>query len=151
MEINPSPPIQNHVPSDLSETEGLTREDRLKLVFLGFIAILVLAAIVVGAILLFKQEPYQTSHIRDIFIIFIALEALVIGLALVILMVQIATLINLLQNEIKPVLKATNETANTLRGTAAFLSNNIVEPVMKLNEYLAAIKRLADLVRPKRN
>ena len=48
-----------------------------------------------------------------------------------------ARLINLLQNEIKPILYSTNETVSTLRGTAAFLSDNLAEPVIKLNEYLA--------------
>jgi len=61
-------------------------------------------------------------------------------------MVQLATLINLLQNEIKPILEATNETANTVRGTAKFLSDSAVEPVIKLNEYLAGLKKLYDLV-----
>jgi hypothetical protein len=52
----------------------------------------------------------------------------------------------LLQNEIKPILQTTNETVNTLRGTTIFLSNNLVEPVIKLNEYLAGLKRLFDLI-----
>jgi amino acid permease len=79
-----------------------------------------------------------------------ALESLLLGVALVILIIQLAILINLLQNEIKPILNSTNETVNTLRGTATFLSDNLVEPVIKLNEYLAAFKRLFDFLRPGR-
>jgi hypothetical protein len=75
-----------------------------------------------------------------------ALEFLVVGVALIILMVQLATLINLLNNEIRPILTATNETANTLRGTAVFLSDNLVQPVLKFNEYLAALRKLLDLL-----
>ena len=82
---------------------------------------------------------------RDIFIIFLALESLVIGAALVVLIIQLASLINLLQNEVKPILKSTNETVNTLRGTSAFLSENLVEPVIKLNSYLAGLKKLFDM------
>ena len=37
-------------------------------------------------------------------------------------------------------------TANTLRGTAVFLSENLTEPVIKLNEYAVAIRRLVELV-----
>jgi hypothetical protein len=44
-------------------------------------------------------------------------------------------------------LQSTNETVSTLRGTAAFLSNNLVEPVITLNEYLAAIRKFFDLIR----
>jgi hypothetical protein len=75
---------------------------------------------------------------------------LIIGIALVILITQLALLTNLLQNEIKPILKTTNETVNTLHGTVIFLSDNISEPVIKLNEYLAAIKKFFELVRPSR-
>jgi amino acid permease len=74
-----------------------------------------------------------------------ALESLLIGAALVVLIIQLASLINLLQNEVKPILKSTNETVNTLRGTTEFLSENLVEPVIKLNSYLAGLKKLFDL------
>ena len=77
--------------------------------------------------------------IRDIFIIFMALESIFLGLILVVLIIQLARLINLLQNEIKPILNSTNETVSTLRGTTAFLSDNLVEPVIKMNEYFAGI------------
>jgi len=59
-------------------------------------------------------------------------------------------LINLLQNEVKPILDATNETVNTLRGTTTFLSENLVEPVIKLNSYLAGIQRVLKLLGLKR-
>jgi hypothetical protein len=113
-----------------------------------FVAIgVVIVAVIIGlAVLLLNQSSEVTGRIRDVFIILMALESIVIGVALVILITQIAILINLLQNEIKPILQTTNETVNTLRGTTVFLSNNLVEPVIKLNEYLAALKRLLDLI-----
>ena len=110
------------------------------------IGVVVLAVIIGLAVLLLNQSSEVTGRVRDVFIIFMALESIVIGVALVILITQIAILINLLQNEIKPILQTTNETVNTLRGTTVFLSNNLVEPVIKLNEYLAALKRLFDLI-----
>jgi amino acid permease len=71
-----------------------------------------------------------------------ALASLVLGIALVVLIIQLAVLINLLQNEIRPILDSTNETVNTLKGTTQFISDNITEPVIKLNQYLAMIKKL---------
>jgi predicted PurR-regulated permease PerM len=71
-----------------------------------------------------------------------ALTSLVLGIALVVLIAQLAILINLLQNEIRPILDSTTETVNTLKGTTQFLSNNLTEPVIKLNEYLAMFKRI---------
>jgi hypothetical protein len=60
--------------------------------------------------------------------------------------VQLARLINLLQNEIKPILDSTNETVSTLRGTTEFLGNNLVEPVIKMNEYSAGIQQALKMI-----
>lgn len=111
------------------------------------IGVLLFAGLIVGAIFLFKAEAATTSHIRDIFIIFMALESLVLGVALVILIIQMATLINLIHNEIEPIMRSTAETVNTLRGTTTFLSENMVKPIIKANEYSAGIKRLFDVIR----
>jgi hypothetical protein len=96
------------------------------------------------------QPATPTDRIRDIFVIIVSLETLVIGVALVVLLVQLASLINLLQNEVRPILKATSETVNTLRGTADFLGESVVEPVIKLNGYLASIRRVLQLMGIKR-
>jgi hypothetical protein len=106
--------------------------------------ILVLAGIVVAVIALTKY-PTVATNVRDIFIIFMAFESLVIGAALVVLVIQIASLINLLQNEVKPILQSTSETVNTLRGTTEFLSENLVEPVIKLNSYMAGLRKFFDI------
>ena len=92
------------------------------------------------------QDSATTAKIRDIFLIFMAFESLIIGAAMVILVIQVASLVNLLQNEVRPILKSTSETVDTLRGTTAFLSENMVEPVIKLNSYLAGLKKLTDLM-----
>jgi hypothetical protein len=107
-------------------------------------ALFILAGIVVAVIALTKH-PAVATNVRDIFIIFMAFESLIIGAALVVLVIQIASLINLLQNEVKPILQSTSETVNTLRGTTEFLSENLVEPVIKLNSYLAGLRKFFDL------
>ena len=113
------------------------------------IAIVVLLALIIFSLVsLFRADPDTTSKVRDIFIIIMALESLLLGVALIILIVQIAVMINVLKNEIKPILDTTNETINHLRGTTAFLSNNLVEPVIKMNEYSAGLKRFVDLLKP---
>ncbi len=110
---------------------------------LGWIigAVVVLGLIITGLVFLL-QPGADTARVRDIFIIFMALEFLLVGIVLIILIVQIARLTLLLQNEIKPILDSTNETANTLRGTAVFLSEHMIEPVLKMNQYLAGLNRI---------
>ncbi len=108
--------------------------------------VVVLGLLITGIVLLATAEQSTTTRVRDIFIIFMALESLVIGVALIILIIQLATLTNLIQNEIRPILKNTTETINNLKGTTTFITEQMVEPVIKLNEYLAGLKKLFDLL-----
>jgi ABC-type methionine transport system permease subunit len=148
MENNPTP-IQEGIPAPAAEDKSASDKKAQKTTLTIIIAavVVVLALLVVGAVFLFQTDANNTSRIRDIFIIFMALESFVIGLALIILIVQLASLINLIQNEIRPILNSTNETVNTLRGTAAFLSDNLAEPVIKVNAYIAGLKRIGDIFR----
>lgn len=107
------------------------------------IGVIIIALVVLATIFLIKPEnSAMTEQLRDVFIIFMALTSLVLGIALVVLIIQLSVLINLLQNEIRPILDSTTETVNTLKGTTRFISNNITEPVIKLNQYLAMLKKL---------
>lgn len=125
-------------PSQVSETTQKQYMIIGILVIIVIITLLVLATIY----LVNPDNSARTEQIRDVFIIFLALESLVIGIALVVLIVQLSNLINLLQNEIRPIINSTNETVNTLKGTAKFVSDNLAEPVIKINQYAAMIKRI---------
>jgi hypothetical protein len=138
------PPVGQGSAEDPS---SMSPEQKRAMIYIGIVVIvfLVLAGLSIY-FLGFVAQPGQVTRIRDIFIIFMALQTLLTGLALVVLLVQVTRLINLLQNEIKPILDSTNETVSTLRGTTAFLSSNLVEPVIKLNEYLAGFAQLLQVI-----
>ena len=134
-----------------TSTETVTppddQEKRMRRILIGVIVGAVVILILLGLAIFFLLQPTTpTDRIRDVFIIVVALESLVIGVAMIVLITQLASLINLLQNEIRPILNATNETVNTLRGTAEFLGDNVVEPVIKLNGYLAGLSRMLELM-----
>lgn len=137
----PPPPT----PEELAAIREAERKQKT-LVTTVIAGIVVFLVLLIAAIYALMQPGTPTDKIRDIFIIIVALESLVIGVALVVLVVQLASLINLLQNEVRPILHATNETVNTLRGTAEFLGENVVEPVIKLNGYLAGLTRMLELM-----
>jgi membrane protein implicated in regulation of membrane protease activity len=133
---------------------NLTAEQRRITIIIIAIAIVVFIVIIGSFLLLMNAKPAAVAQLRDVFIIFLALQSLLIGLVLVILMVQLARLINLLQNEIKPILESTNETVSNLRGTTTFLSDNVVEPIIKMNEYMAGLMKFVavlGLTRSKKN
>ena len=120
------------------------------IVITAVIFLILLIAGIIAAVIGLLQPNTPTDKIRDIFIIFMALEFLLIGIVMIILIIQLARLTLLLQNEIKPILDSTNETANTLRGTTAFLSEHLVEPVLKMNQYLAGMNRIVDFFKSNR-
>jgi hypothetical protein len=109
--------------------------------------LIILIAGIVIAVIAMVNHPDQTETIRDIVIIFMAVESLLIGLTLVLLIIQLARLTALIQNEIRPILDSTNDTVNTLRGTTQFLSNNLVKPVMKFNSTASAIRQALGLIK----
>jgi hypothetical protein len=124
-------------------TDEKSRRITIIIVVIAFLALI----IILGTFLFLMRAPAETvAQMRDVFIIFLSLLSLLIGLALVILMIQLARLINLLQNEIKPIIESTNETVSNLRGTTEFLSGNIVEPVIRMNEYLAGLTELLAII-----
>lgn len=122
------------------------KNSKVFLIIASVIALAILTGLVFLIINLSASTSTETGKIRDIFLILLSIEFLVIGVALVILIIQLASLINLLQNEVRPILISTKEAVANLKGTTRFLSDNMVEPVIKLNEYLAGIKKFVDIV-----
>jgi hypothetical protein len=128
-------------------TQSTEQEQKTRRIMIAVVVgVVIILAALIFAIVILMQPTTPTDRIRDVFIIVVALESLVIGVALIILIIQLASLINLLQNEVRPILTATNETVNHLRGTAEFLGENVVEPVIKLNGYLASMSRVIELM-----
>lgn len=145
-------PQTEPTPEQLNAQRQADRQKRTIIIGASVGIILILAGLIYAVIVLMSPNtPAETvSRIRDIFLIFMALLSLLIGFALVVLIVQITSLINLLQNEVRPILNATTETVNNLRGTAEFLGENVVQPVIKLNGYLAGLQRVIELMGIKR-
>ena len=145
----PQSDLRETIPIEDQSTKYTEKEKEQNKIGLIIGGVVVLGLLITGLILLL-QPGTDTARVRDIFIIFMALEFLLIGIVMIILIIQLARLTLLLQNEIKPILDSTNETANTLRGTTLFLSEHLVEPVLKLNQYLAGFSRLVGLFKSER-
>ena len=153
-EIILSETVQQELPEKLTPPEGSQtpplppsepQKSNTFAIVLGVIgAILLIAALVFGAIYLVNNEE-TASTIRDIFIILVALEFMLIGWVLVVLIIQLAKLINMLQNEVQPMIDSTNDAVNTIRGTSVFISENLTEPIIKLNSYVAALNQFTSI------
>ena len=94
--------VQPEIPEGQAPEEPKIQKATVIGITIGILV--VIAAVVAFAVFLLTGSSETTERIRDVFIIFMALESMVIGLVLIVLVVQLARLTNLLQNEIKPIL-----------------------------------------------
>ena len=127
--------------SENGETAASSNRKQISLIAGGVVFVLVVLTALVFATVVLLKDPVRTETIRDIVIIFLAAEAVVFGLVLVILVVQVARLTALIENELRPILESTNETLGTLRGTAQFVSRNMVSPIIRVSSSVAALRR----------
>lgn len=126
-------------PQDLTPEEQAAKKTQIMIIG-GAILFLV---ILVVAIILMALNPGATQVIRDIAIVFVAVETFLIGLAMILLLFQIQVLIQVLRDEIQPLLRSVNDTASTVRGTTAFVSHNVVSPLIRVASVTSAAQKVA--------
>ena len=102
----------------------------------GFLIVLVVA------IVLMASNPKATTVVRDIALVFVAVETFLIGLAMILLIFQIQVLIQVLRDEIQPLLRSANDTASTVRGTTEFVSHNVVSPIIEAAGFMSGVRRV---------
>jgi hypothetical protein len=103
------------------------------------IGVVVFLIIIIAIVILLYNNPGPTAVIRDIFLIALAFVSFLIGILLLVLVFQLQSLIALLRNEIKPMLTNANQTVNAVRGTASFVSDNLVKPTIGFASFVAGV------------
>jgi hypothetical protein len=123
------------------------REKKNFQIALVAILVVVIVLLAVMCYLLFNA-PEATAVISDISIIILALESIVMLLLMIAVIGMVWWLIQTLEKKITPILDTTNETVkdvsetvNTVRGTATFMSDTVVSPVIKVVSYASGVKR----------
>ena len=112
----------------------------------------VLGIVIVVAVLVFLTvDPARTANIRDIIIIMVAFVSVLIGALLAVLVLQLQMLIGLLRHEIKPLISTAQQTAQTVRGTTEFVSDNIAAPTIKIASFVAGMRGVGQAIRTKAN
>ena len=116
---------------------------------IALIGILVVVVVLLAVMCYFLFiSPGPTAIIRDISVIILALESIVVLLLLGVVIAMLWWLIQTLEKKITPILDTTNETVsnvsetvNTVRGTAAFVSDTVVSPIIKVVSYASGVKK----------
>ncbi|MDZ4765219.1 MAG: hypothetical protein SGI73_11770 [Chloroflexota bacterium] len=112
----------------------------------GVFALLFIVALLLSGVSDVEGIGSVVRLARDLVIIFLALEGALIVLALAVLILQIARLVNLIQTEVKPILENTQETLKTARGTVEFMSGNITQPLVRAGGFFAALSVMLNSV-----
>ena len=89
----------------------------------------------------------MSATIRDIAIIIIAIESIVIAGLLIVLVWQEWRLVKMIQTEIKPILDDAKATTQTARGTATFVSEHVSDPVIRTNRTVAKVRGTVNSLR----
>jgi hypothetical protein len=150
--INEKPADNGTTPPPIEVTgEGIQLSTGAKIgIVLGIIVAIIVSILIFSFLV---SNPSTTETFRDIAIIALAFESLVILTLLAVLIYQLIILIAMLRDDVKPMLESTQETLNTLRGTATFVSERVTKPAIQASGYISGIGRSMSVLfalRPRR-
>ena len=80
------------------------------------------------------------QNFRDIAIILLALETIIIGIILLLLLWQVRLLVILLKDEVKPILKDAQETTRTVQTTTRFVGKRVAKPAVGAISFMSGLK-----------
>lgn len=116
---------------------------------IGIIAAIAILFIFVGSGVILFYNPAETAVLRDIFIIYLGFGVFVIILLLIALIVitaylvlKVNDLVQLLDREVRPVLGRLQQTTRSISGTATFISDKAVQPIISTASMIAAIRAI---------
>ena len=88
-----------------------------------------------------------SATVRDIAIILVAIEILIMNGLLIVLVWQVWRLIKMVRAELKPVIKDGQETVGTVKGSAEFVSESFISPLISASSRLAGLRRSAQVMK----
>ena len=127
----------------ITTTRAEKRSRRTKtLIGLVVAAILIL---IIGSFVLMISAGV-TGTVRDVIIILLELESLVVVALMLVLVYQVMLLVRMIREEIKPLIESARETVASARGTTTFVSKKIVSPAVSIASTLAGVRRMISFV-----
>ena len=106
------------------------------------IAIVIIVALVILAFALMISWGIL-DEFRDLVIILLAAESLVIGGVTLFLLYQMVMLVTLLREELIPLIQSAQDTVNSARGTTVYVSRKIIAPSAKAAATAARLQAMA--------
>ena len=142
---DPGTAEQESSPAELSPRLGASR---LPAIIAGVAVVVILAALIAVGVLLFNH-PQTAAVLRDIFIIFLGIQSMIIGLliaAMLVVLIYVALkaydLTQFVENELRPILSRADDMIGTVHSRTVFISDTAVKPVIEVMGYVAAVKSI---------
>lgn len=91
-----------------------------------------------------------SASIRDILIIILAIESILVGAFLLLMLWQLYQLVKLLRDEVIPLLNSTKETVEQVKHTTTFVGQSVSAPIISAAGMAAGAKAMVDTLRGKK-
>ena len=117
------------------------RQMRRRMVLIGIGIAVIAVLILLGFAIMIAAGVID--EVRDIVIILLAVESLVIGGVTLFLLYQIIMLLTLIREELIPLIQSAQDTVNSARGTTVYVSRKIVVPSAKAATTVARLQATA--------
>lgn len=124
-------------PVTMTESERQMRR-RMTLIGIGIVIIAVLIILGFAAMI----AAGVIDEVRDIVIILLAVESLIIGGVTLFLLYQVIMLLTLVREELIPLIQSAQDTVNSARGTTVYVSRKIVVPSAKAATTVARLQAM---------
>jgi len=129
---------------------------RTPAIIAGVVAVVTLVVLILIGVWLFNH-PAAAAVLRDIFIILLGIQSIIIGLLLLVLVVatiyvalKMYDLTQFVQDELRPMLQRADDTLRTVQSRTAFVSDAAVKPVIEVMSYAAWMRAiLRSFTRPR--
>jgi|GEM_PF-2254108 len=122
-------------------TTDAERQMRRRMTLIG-IGITVIAVLILLGFA-FMIAAGVIDEVRDIVIILLAVESLIIGGVTLFLLYQIIMLLTLIREELIPLIQSAQDTVNSARGTTVYVSRKIIVPSAKAATTVARLQTMA--------
>jgi len=119
---------------------------RTPAIIAAVVAFVLLLVLVIFGVLLYNH-PVAAARLRDIFIILLGIQSILIGMLLIVAVVALIyvalkmyDLSQFIQDELRPMLRRADDTIRTVHSRTVFISDTAVKPVIEVMSWGAAIK-----------
>jgi hypothetical protein len=112
---------------------------RMMLIGIGIAVIAVLILLSFAAMI----AAGVIADVRDIVIILLATESLIIGGVTLFVLYQVIMLVTLLREDLIPLIQSAQDTVNSARGTTVYVSRKIIVPSAKAASTVARLQATA--------